>query len=172
MDNIRVAFYRGEGLRRDRLVRWWTGSPYSHVELIMPNGMMAGITPENSKVRWKSPLELNEKDWDFIEISITESQLSSLRNFIESTKGQGYDWIGMIASHLTPLKVRLPNKWYCSEWVAYALSVSKVLTWKQLRLYNISKMPPGRLYSLLRKMKEPKQVDIKIFMDTSASQTR
>jgi hypothetical protein len=153
VDDITVAFYRGEGLARDRFVRWWTGSEYSHVELIMPNGMMAGITPENPKVRWKS-LEINERDWDFIEISVTESQLSLLRRFIESTKGQGYDWVGMIMSHLTPLKVRLPNKWYCSEWVAYALSVSKILTWKQLKLYDTPRMPPGRLYNLLNKERE------------------
>jgi hypothetical protein len=152
VNDITVAFYKGEGLRRDRIVRWWTGSPYSHVELIMPNGTMTGITPPDYPViRTKSITGIQKTDWDFIDISVTEQQLISLRRFIDSTKGQGYDWVGMIVSHLTPFKVRIPNKWYCSEWVAYALSVSKVLTWKQMKLYDIPRMPPGRLYNLLKK---------------------
>ena len=153
MDDITVAFYKGEGLRRDRIVRWWTGSPYSHVELIMPNGTMTGITPPDYPViRTKSISGIQKTDWDFIDISVTEKQLNLLRRFIDSTRGQGYDWFGMIVSHLTPLKVRIPNKWYCSEWVAYALSVSKILTWKQMKLYDIPRMPPGRLYNLLKKI--------------------
>jgi hypothetical protein len=155
VDDITVAFYKGEGLRRDRIVRWWTGSPYSHVELIMPNGTMTGITPPDYPVvRTKSLAGIQKTDWDFVDISVTENQLNSLRRFIESTRGQGYDWLGMIVSHLTPLKVRLPNRWYCSEWVAYALSVSKILTWRQLKLYDTSKMPPGKLYNLLKKIKK------------------
>jgi len=153
VDDITVAFYKGEGLSRDRIVRGWTGSPYSHVELIMPNGTMTGITPPDYPViRTKSISGIQKTDWDFIDISVTEQQLISLRRFIDSTKGQGYDWFGMIVSHLTPFKVRIPNKWYCSEWVAYALSVSKILTWKQMKLYDIPRMPPGRLYNLLKKL--------------------
>lgn len=152
MRDITVAFYKGEGLRRDRLVRWWTRSQYSHVELIMPNGDMAGIRPpEDPYIRRRSLSGIREEDWDFIEIGVTDDQLEKLRLFIDSTKGQGYDWLGMIASHLTPFKVKLPNKWYCSEWVLYALSVSRVLTWNQIKAYNIPRMPPGKLYKLLRK---------------------
>ncbi len=155
MNDITIAFYKGEGLRRDRIVRWWTASPYSHVELIMPNGTRTGIMPpEDPVVRTKSCVGIQKTDWDFVDISVTEKQLNLLRRFIESTRGQGYDWLGMIVSHLTPLKVRLPNKWYCSEWVAYALSVSKILTWKQLKLYDTSRMPPGKLYNLLKKIKD------------------
>lgn len=151
MSDITVAFYKGDGLRRDRLVRWWTGSPYSHVELIMPDGIMAGIRPpEDPYIRRRSLAGIRESDWDFIEISVTEKQLKALRQFIDSTKGQGYDWLGMVASHLTPFKVKLPNRWYCSEWVLYALSVSKVFTWKQVKAYNIPRIPPGKLYNILR----------------------
>ena len=162
MSDITIAFYKGEGLRRDRIVRWWTDSPYSHVELIMPNGTMTGITPPDhpvirtkslggiQKADWNFP----KTDWDFVDIAVTEKQLDSLRSFIESTRGQGYDWLGMIISHLTPFKVRFPNKWYCSEWVAYALSVSRVLTWGQLKLYDTPRIPPGRLYNLLKNTKE------------------
>ena len=154
MNDIAVAFYKGEGLRRDRFVRWWTRSQYSHVELVMPNGTMAGIRPpEDPIVRRRSLLGIKEDDWDFIEISVTEKQLRKIRKFIESTKGQGYDWLGMIASHLTPCKVKLPNKWYCSEWVLYALTVSKVFSWKDVKAYNLSKIPPEKLYKLIKDLR-------------------
>ena len=154
MYDITVAFYKGEGLRRDKIVRWWTNSPYSHVELIMPNGEMAGIRPpEEPLVRKKTIHGIKESEWDFVELSVTEKQLRRLRGFIESTRGQGYDWLGMIASHLTPFKVKLPNRWYCSEWVAYALSVSKILPWKNIKLYDIPRMPPGRLYQILKRLR-------------------
>tara|TARA_Y100001970_G_C14053498_1_gene760252 strand:- start:345 stop:818 length:474 start_codon:yes stop_codon:yes gene_type:complete len=151
MHDITVAFYKGEGLRRDRIVRWWTDSPYSHVELIMPNGDMAGIRPPDDPfVRKRACNTIEETEWELVKLTVTEKQLKALREFIEKTKGQGYDWIGMIISHLTPFRVKIPNKWYCSEWVAYALSVANILKLKQLKLYNLSKMPPGKLYNILR----------------------
>jgi len=124
----------------------------------MPNGTMTGITPpEHPVIRTKklggvqrSDWNFPKTDWDLVDIPVTDVQLRSLKGFIESTKGQGYDWIGMIISHLTPFKVRLPSKWYCSEWVAYALSVSKILTWNHLKLYDVPRMPPGKLYDLLK----------------------
>ena len=154
MLELTVAFYKGEGLRRDKIIRWWTNSPYSHVELIMPNGMIAGINPPiNPYISKRNPENLNDDDWELVKIPVTEGQLSRVRAFIESTKGQGYDWIGMIASHLTPFKVKFPNKWYCSEWVLYALSVAKVFSWKELKVYNFSRMPPGRLYDIIMRKK-------------------
>lgn len=150
MSDITVAFYKGEGESRDRIVRWWTGSPYSHVELIMPNGTMAGIRPPNDPyIRRRSLVGIREEEWEFIDLSVTEGQLKTIWQFIESIVGYGYDWLGMIASHLTPFKVKLPNKWYCSEWVLYALLAANILKAKP---YNIPRIPPGKLYQMIRKI--------------------
>ena len=152
MSEVMIAFYKGDGLLRDKFIRWWTGSIYSHVEIIMPNGTMAGISPPiYPRVRRKGSDDLDFNEWDFIKIPVTEEQVDAIKKFIDSTRGQGYDWIGMLASHVTPFKVRFPNKWYCSEWVAYALSVAKIITWRQAKLYNFARIPPGKLYNLLRK---------------------
>ena len=53
---IRIAFYKnGEGFVH-RVVRWYTASPYSHAELIMPDGATwITISPFfNSKVTPRS----------------------------------------------------------------------------------------------------------------------
>ena len=34
---IRVAFFKGKGNFWNKVVRWWTESPYSHAELVMPD---------------------------------------------------------------------------------------------------------------------------------------
>ena len=57
----------------------------------------------------------------------------------------------MVLSHVLPFKIRHINKWYCSEWVAYALSLSGVVDWSVLALYKTNKLPPGKLYNILRK---------------------
>ena len=36
---IKVAFYKGTGDLFNKIVRWWTKSPYSHAELILPDGV-------------------------------------------------------------------------------------------------------------------------------------
>lgn len=150
MHELTIAFYKGDGILRDKFIRWWTRSSYSHVEIIMPDGTMAGINPPKyPRVRVKSSLDLNSKEWDFIKILVSKKQVTAIKKFIDSTIGQGYDWLGMILSHITPFKVRVPNKWYCSEWILYALSVAKVFSWQELKPYNISRVPPEKLYSLI-----------------------
>ena len=37
MQKIQVAFYKGRGGWTHKIIRWWTKSPYSHAELIMPD---------------------------------------------------------------------------------------------------------------------------------------
>ena len=34
-DTLKIAFYKGDGLLRDRFIRKWTKSKYSHVELVI-----------------------------------------------------------------------------------------------------------------------------------------
>lgn len=150
---VTIAFYKGRGLKRDRLIRWWTKSRYSHVELILPDGNISGIRPPYySLVTTRAIKKLNESEWDLLEVEVSNSQLGLLQGFIASTEGQGYDWLGMIASNISPLKVRAPGRWYCSEWVAYALSVSGVLPWKFAKLYDLKSISPADLYVIINNM--------------------
>ena len=34
---IKVAFYKGRGNWKNKIIRWWTKSKYSHAELILPD---------------------------------------------------------------------------------------------------------------------------------------
>ena len=76
---IRVAFYKAKGTWVNSIVRWWTGSIYSHAELIMPDGLnWIGISPFlKSRVFSRIVLDYKELEWDFIDIDITFRTASS-----------------------------------------------------------------------------------------------
>ena len=148
---IKVAFYKGKGNFLNSIVRWWTGSIYSHAELVLPDGITwLGISPFlKSKVDARKKLLLNPGDWDFIRIQITEKQLQIILEFLEDTKGQGYDWIGMLLSQFLPCKIKHKKRWYCSEWIAYALRIACVLDWRTIRIYDRKDLSPVVLYELV-----------------------
>ena len=148
---IKVAFYKGRGNFLNSIVRWWTGSIYSHAELVLPDGITwLGISPFlKSKVDARKKLLLNPGEWDFINIQITEEQLEIILEFLEDTKGCGYDWIGMLLSQFLPCKIKHKKRWYCSEWIAYALRIACVLDWRTIRIYDRKDLSPAVLYELV-----------------------
>jgi hypothetical protein len=148
---IKIAFYKGKGNFLNSIVRWWTGSVYSHAELVLPDGITwLGISPFlKSKVDARKKLLLNPAEWDFINIQITEEQLEIILEFLEDTKGCGYDWIGMLLSQFLPCKIKHKKRWYCSEWIAYALRIACVLDWRTLRIYDRKDLSPAVLHELV-----------------------
>ena len=86
-------------------------------------------------------------------IEVTQEQLNIILDFYNETKGRGYDWVGMLLSQFLPWRIKTKNKWYCSEWISYALRISCALDWKVLRLYERKELSPATLYSILVKNK-------------------
>jgi hypothetical protein len=153
---IKVAFYCGKGTWINRIVRWWTNSKYSHAELIMPDDITwIGISPfKKSVLCATSGDERNPVNWDLIEINITESQLEVIEEFYENTKGCAYDWIGMILSQVLPYHIKRKGKWYCSEWIAYALRISCVIDWRLIKIYDRADLSPAVLYEIITASKK------------------
>ena len=144
-----VAFYKGEGAWHNRIVRWSTQSKYSHAELIMPDGKSISIKPfdplgiRKERFYEVEPLE----DYDMICVPVNQEQINTIEMFFRDTKGDGYDWPGMLISKLTPFFVKRTGRWYCSEWIAYALRLSGVVD----NLYHYNDLTPQRLYEVLQK---------------------
>lgn len=148
---IKIAFFRGRGGFVNKVVRWWTKSEYSHAELIMPDGITwIGISPfKTSRLQAIYKLDYDPKEWDFVSIEISAEQLSIVNEFFEFTKGSHYDWVGMILSQLLPYNIKRKNKWYCSEWIAYALRISCIIDWRTIKIYDRCDLSPAMLYNLL-----------------------
>ena len=167
---IYIAFYKdGEG-KCHKLIRWWTKSVFSHVELVLPDKRTwVSISPFlSSRVapRIKYKIEDPEK-WEFVEFPVSKDQLDSLYDFIEHTQGSRYDWFGMLLSQFTPYLIKRKEKWYCSEWIAHALVKSGVIHWSTLKIYDTPDLHPGKLYKLLAKHK----IKTRIYGDNEDAKT-
>ena len=149
-DILKIAFYKGDGLLRDRFIRRWTKSKYSHVELVIESkGWWLGIRPPDYPVVRKNIMHIcNDDDWDFIEIPVSKDEVDKIIQFYNKTSGMGYDWIGMILSHVSRFKVKHTKRWYCSEWVIYALEHAGIFSGM---LYDKNRLPPSDIYKLLLK---------------------
>ena len=103
-----------------------------------------------SKVAVRQKLLVEYRDWDFIEINVTQEQISIIMEFFEYTKDQGYDWGGMLLSQFLPCKIKHKKRWYCSEWIAYALRISCVFDWRIIKIYDRKDLSPAVLYKLVK----------------------
>ena len=130
-------------------MKWWTKRNYSHAELVLPDNRSLSISPVELKgVRQQTDIDFTDKElWDLVEIEIDENQYKRLLHFYEKTKGDGYDWIGMLLSQFTPFHVKRIGRWYCSEWIAYALRIICVVD----DVYAYADLSPQRLFELLKK---------------------
>jgi hypothetical protein len=155
---VKVAFYKSKGDWKNRIIRWWTKSPYSHVELILPDeSTWVSISPMLTSTVSKRNIDTVNSldDWDFLSFELSwrkpvrEYQLKQLYNFIEETEGARYDWLGMILSQMCPYLIKHRDKWYCSEWIAHALVKARLVDWGKLQIYSTPNLSPGKLYNLL-----------------------
>ena len=152
---VKVAFYKGKGNWINKIIRWWTKSSYSHAELVLPNEMTwIGISPFlSSRVESRYNIIYKPSNWDFVNLNVTEQQYSTMLDFFKETKGCKYDWIGMLFSQFLPFHIKRKDKWYCSEWIAYALRVSGFFNWQVIKLYDQCDLSPGVLHELIMKQK-------------------
>lgn len=129
---IQLAFYKGKGDFFDKLIRWWTKSPYSHVALV-DNGICYEADANTGKViRWKWLTRYIPENWDLIEVDSKNAA-----TFMATQVGKGYDYLGILG-FILPWKPQVKSKWYCSELVAAALGMSK------------TSISPGTLFNILK----------------------
>ncbi len=79
--------------------------------------------------------------------------MQSLKEFIAETTGDGYDWPGMLLSQVLPCIIKSRGRWYCSSWIAHALSHSSVISFRKAGIYEIPDLHPGKLFAILSKIR-------------------
>ena len=155
---IKIAFYKGKAGILHKIIRWWTGSQYSHAELILPDGITwISISPFlSSRVSRRVRMIVDNPDeWDYLSFKLNwrepvrKYQIKQLEKFIAGTEGCKYDWGGMLMSQFLPYLVKRRDKWYCSEWIAHALVNSRIVMWDDIKIYDTPDLSPGRLFQIL-----------------------
>jgi hypothetical protein len=141
---LRAAFYKGThaGLPGvyNRLVRWWTRSQYSHVELILPFGAAASSSAMDGGVRFKV-IDFDPALWDFVDLPTDLA--GGAEAWFNEHYGEPYDLLGNL--HFVVSAVGDDKrKWFCSEAVAAALGMP-----------NPERFDPGTLHAALSFLTQP-----------------
>ncbi|WP_288358453.1 hypothetical protein [uncultured Pseudomonas sp.] len=119
---IRLALYKAAGDTYDRLIRAWTHSPYSHCELVLPDGRFVTSSPRDGGVRAKV-IDQDPVVWDFLPLPWI--QTAHVEQLLEQEAGAGYDWLGILGSQILPVGIQSDSRWFCSEFCAHALNADK-----------------------------------------------
>ena len=113
---MKLAFYKAKGDWVDLLIRVFTNSKYSHVEIVY-NKDWYSSSPRDGGVRVKK-IQDDGNSWDFIEVDIDKERLyQKYREY----KGRGYDFKAILLSNILPIGWHSKSKMTCSEFVADVL---------------------------------------------------
>jgi len=115
MGLIQLALYKGKGTLFNRLIRLWTGSIYSHCEIVMPDGRWLSASAMDGGVRAKR-IDYKPEHWDLIPVPWANAQL--IESVFDRHEGAGYDWAGIFLSQLFSSGLHSENRMFCSEFCA------------------------------------------------------
>jgi uncharacterized protein YycO len=117
---VRLAFYRGSGKLMDKIIRWWTGGEYSHVEVQFSDGKCFSSSFRDKGVRFKK-IDLKPEKWNVVDISIENE--AEVLEWCMTQLHKKYDLLGVLGYVLTPFRntVQSKKRWYCSEICAHIL---------------------------------------------------
>ena len=136
---MKVAFYRGKGLLYDKLIRWWTNSEYSHVELIIEELGKGFYLCGSSSLRDDGVREkviyLNNSRWDILEIPVKDENYA--KEWFRVNYGKKYDLLGQL-NVISPYP-QSTNKYWCSEAIAAALKIQDPHRYAPSHLYSYAK---------------------------------
>jgi hypothetical protein len=146
---MKLAFYKGKAGLFDRLIRWWTKSPYSHVELLFDDGqMIAARDSTGVTIIQVASLDLNE--WDVVRFDLSIDRMLAIHVWCITEIGCKYDWLGLFYSQVLRIPRSHPRKWFCSEFCVAALQRAELL--RDVVPCTVS---PGKLHDLLAAFAPP-----------------
>lgn len=116
---VKLALYKGKGQIGNAAIRWWTGSQYSHCELLV-DGWCYSSSVMDKGVRRKL-IDTDSGHWDCIELPWVDAQ--KVIAYFEATDYQRYGWLGLIRSQLFNRGRAQHGAQFCSEWCANALGL-------------------------------------------------
>lgn len=121
--SLKAAFYKGTrpGLAGvyNWLVRKWTRSAYSHVELVVSTGRSWSSSFEDGGVRSKL-IDFDPAKWDVVDLPPHLEQAAI--DWFTAHRGAKYDIRGNLQFVLAAIP-ESRKRWFCSEAVAAALGI-------------------------------------------------
>lgn len=137
---MQLALYKGKGLIGNAFIRWWTGSQYSHCELVI-NGMCYSSSVQDKGVRRKS-IDLNDGKWDVIDLPWGNEQ--KVLDYFTTTDSNTYGWLSLLFSQMFNRNSPTKGSQFCSEWAAAALGLPNPASYSPRTLGDLVQYLNGR----------------------------
>lgn len=109
---LKFAFYKAPGTATDKLIRFVTGSRFSHVEFVLGDTCISASKRDGGKVRAKA-IQFKPGHWDFVTVPGNLDAATAFASWMVS-RAVPYDMLGAITSVL-PFHLSLGNRVFCSE---------------------------------------------------------
>lgn len=132
---VQLALYKGKGQIGNYLIRWWTGSEYSHCELVV-DGWCYSSSLMDKGVRRKQ-IDLTDGKWDLIPLPKADKQ--KIRKYFYETDSDEYGAFGLLVSQIFNRARQTPGAQFCSEWCANALGLPKASSYSPASLGALCK---------------------------------
>ena len=149
------SFFTPDGVM-DRLISWWTQSPYCHVELVFDRSaypsLQTGTTlgkcwcfsaDLQAGVRFEQIDLSNPKEWMLVKLDVTPSEESKAYAYAKTLVGRKYNELGLLRFAIGPVKDPTDED-FCSQVCLTVLE--QINLWKGV---PEARVDPGFLYDLV-----------------------
>lgn len=120
---ITLALYKGKGQLFNAAIRLWTGSEFSHCELVMPDGRWLSASAMDGGVRAKR-IDYKPEHWHLIPVPWANAK--RIEQVFDQYEGSGYDWAGIFLSQMLASGLHSERRMFCSEFCAAALGFTGI----------------------------------------------
>ncbi|USR38066.1 hypothetical protein L1F06_015455 [Ectopseudomonas hydrolytica] len=123
---VHLALYKGHGQVGNVFIRWWTGSIYSHCELVV-DGVCYSSSVMDKGVRSKpvgfgaGEIDLRSQHWDLVDLRWADA--NRVVEYFAASDDDRYGWPSLILSQFLNLNRPVRHAQFCSEWCANALGL-------------------------------------------------
>ncbi|HAQ86500.1 MAG TPA: hypothetical protein DCR78_08670 [Pseudomonas sp.] len=123
---VKLALYKGKGQVGNAFIRFWTGSIYSHCELVV-DGWCYSSSVMDQGVRRKlvgdgdGRMSLSPDKWDLVPLPWADAD--RIVEYFAATDGDRYGWLSLLWSQLFNLNRQSERAQFCSEWCGGALGL-------------------------------------------------
>jgi uncharacterized protein YycO len=146
-----LLFRRGVGFS-SRVLGWWGGDYYSHVDIVWPDGQLLGARSDLIKVGdviYPTGFQFRPDPYEKVaalkrvRIPCTSEELIRANAWALSQRGKPYDWLAIFAFAINR-NWRDEDAWFCSEagtrYIEMGLGIELPV--------SPSKVPPGKLLAV------------------------
>lgn len=127
MKEVSLLFFKNPNKLIHKLICWWTGSKYYHVEIYFPEDNTVFTTNGDHDLFSMEYMADLPKNIDKCTIIIGENKYLNLKKFLFDEKGTKYDYMGLFLSQFFNKGYQNDEKWFCSEITSESLKLIGLL---------------------------------------------